>query len=131
MNIPTTPQTRPSAEWCQITGITVLDPDGWDRMNLEASWAEPITRAEFMRRCWTSTISAEESKIRMRLRSVGRDAIVDRNLGAAYVHLTPNPPNGLIITTPADTADWPITINVDFDADGPYGVEILFNGSSE
>ena len=57
MNIPTTPQTRPSAEWSQITGITVYDPDGWDRSDFAASWAEPITRAEFIRRCWTSTIT--------------------------------------------------------------------------
>lgn len=38
-------------------GITVLDPDGWDRKNLDASWAEPITQEEFNFRLSISTAS--------------------------------------------------------------------------
>jgi hypothetical protein len=38
-------------------GITILDPDGWDRKNLDASWAEPITQNEFDYRLSISTAS--------------------------------------------------------------------------
>ena len=37
-------------------GLTVLDPDGWDRKNFTASWNEQITRAEFERRLLNSTV---------------------------------------------------------------------------
>lgn len=36
-------------------GITVLDPDGWDRSNFEQSWNEPITCYEFEVRLGLST----------------------------------------------------------------------------
>lgn len=39
----------------EYEGIVVVDPDGWDRENLEASVAEPITEAEFRRRLVAST----------------------------------------------------------------------------
>ncbi|MFZ5713016.1 MAG: hypothetical protein ACOY3N_09270 [Bradyrhizobium sp.] len=35
--------------------LTVRDPDGWDRKNFEASWAEEITEQEFNRRLLSST----------------------------------------------------------------------------
>lgn len=35
--------------------ITVLDPDGWDRRNFKASWAEEITESEFEARLMNST----------------------------------------------------------------------------
>lgn len=47
-------------EWCALLGVTVLDPDGWDRSGqqaFEASWAEPITEAEFRARVATSTVA--------------------------------------------------------------------------
>ncbi|MDO8713996.1 MAG: hypothetical protein Q7K13_05905 [Polynucleobacter sp.] len=34
-------------DWSIKYGITVLDPDGWDRTNYEASWAELLTEADF------------------------------------------------------------------------------------
>lgn len=41
--------------WQNVTGIEVLDPDGWDRRNFEESWQEAITLEEFMRRASKST----------------------------------------------------------------------------
>lgn len=45
-------------EWLRhpdFEGIVVMDPDGWDRKNYKASWAEKITRAEFEERLMEST----------------------------------------------------------------------------
>lgn len=53
--MPITEITRPSGTWALYTGITVLDPDGWDRANFQESWNEPITLAEFHRRVRLST----------------------------------------------------------------------------
>jgi hypothetical protein len=36
-------------------GMVIMDPDGWDRKNFEASWAEPITEDEFAKRMLMST----------------------------------------------------------------------------
>lgn len=36
-------------------GITVLDPDGWDRKNFSVSWSTPITEQEFSDRIAQST----------------------------------------------------------------------------
>lgn len=44
----------PADEWCTITGITVLDPDGWREDGLP--WDAPITEAEFGRRAMRSTV---------------------------------------------------------------------------
>lgn len=47
-------------EWLaqpQYAGITVLDPDGWDRRNLDESWNEKITENEFGKRLGISTVS--------------------------------------------------------------------------
>jgi hypothetical protein len=41
----------------QYAGVEVLDPDGWDRSNYAASWAEPIDETEFKRRLFNSTCS--------------------------------------------------------------------------
>ena len=35
--------------------MLVTDPDGWDRQNFYASWAEEITEAEFITRLQNST----------------------------------------------------------------------------
>jgi hypothetical protein len=45
-------------------GITILDPDGWDRKNLDSSWAEPITQQEFNFRLSISTASYPEDFFR-------------------------------------------------------------------
>ena len=44
--------------WCALLGIEVLDPDGWDRSDFEASWARRITEAEFRERAAISTTRA-------------------------------------------------------------------------
>jgi hypothetical protein len=43
------------SQWETITGITVLDPDGWDRQNLNADWAIPLTEQEFRDKADEST----------------------------------------------------------------------------
>lgn len=48
MELEFTPKT-----WCSITGITVLDPDGWREDNKD--WDEPIAFGEFQRRVNNST----------------------------------------------------------------------------
>ena len=49
-----------SEEWSKIVeqeeGIIILDADGWDRSNFDASWNEPITKKTFDRRLAQSTI---------------------------------------------------------------------------
>lgn len=52
---------RSSEVWAALTGIVVYDPDGWDRSNFEASWAEPITLEEFRSRTYMSTILLSDS----------------------------------------------------------------------
>lgn len=55
--------TMTSDEWLKyhpvLKGRVVTDPDGWDRKNFEASWAESITRKEFERRVMLSTSLAD------------------------------------------------------------------------
>lgn len=48
------PGELPADEWCDITGIRVLDPDGWRDDNLP--WDAPITEGEFIRRAMRSTV---------------------------------------------------------------------------
>jgi len=51
---------RSAAEWCKITGIEVLDPDGWDRadVNFMDNWNhKPISHSEFKARADMSTCS--------------------------------------------------------------------------
>lgn len=52
------PTKRTPDEWLRrpaYAGLVILDPDGWDRKNFEASWAEAITEQEFTRRMLMST----------------------------------------------------------------------------
>lgn len=44
-----------SSDWGIQFGLTVTDPDGWDRQNFDASWAELISEEEFKRRLSKST----------------------------------------------------------------------------
>jgi hypothetical protein len=48
-----------SDDWlceAQYRRFIVVDPDGWDRMNFEASWAEEITEPEFNARLMGSSV---------------------------------------------------------------------------
>lgn len=50
---------KTSEEWYKSIhgGITILDPDGWDRGNYQFSWyQEKIDRKEFKRRVLLSTL---------------------------------------------------------------------------
>lgn len=48
------PEAKTPAEWSDIEGVTILDPDGWrkDRQ----PWETPITREDFLNRMAYSTI---------------------------------------------------------------------------
>lgn len=37
-------------------GVTIMDPDGWDRKNFAVSWAELISKREFESRMCNSTV---------------------------------------------------------------------------
>lgn len=54
-----TEELRTSQDWQkdpEYEGLTIMDPDGWDRKNYEYSFNEElITRTEFERRSGTST----------------------------------------------------------------------------
>lgn len=49
------PTKRLPSEWEEISGITVLDPDGWDRKNYDVSWNTPIDEEEWYHRMSRST----------------------------------------------------------------------------
>lgn len=53
---------RTSDEWQKIkTNITVLDPDGWDRINFQYSWYEElITESEYDKRVLPSTVKIKK-----------------------------------------------------------------------
>lgn len=46
---------RTPEEWAKRIGVTILDPDGWDRSNFEESWSTPLTESEFRLRASLST----------------------------------------------------------------------------
>ncbi|KKL46728.1 hypothetical protein LCGC14_2342690, partial [marine sediment metagenome] len=55
---------KSAEEWLASTkyiGVTILDPDGWNRKNFEASWAEKITQEEFEKRVAASTITVDKN----------------------------------------------------------------------
>lgn len=52
------PVRHTSDDWCDILGVTVMDPDGWDRSDFARSWKEEITREEFQERLAGSSILA-------------------------------------------------------------------------
>jgi hypothetical protein len=43
-------------DWEKLTGIEVIDPDGWDRANFGHDWEVPLTIREFLDKCDVSTI---------------------------------------------------------------------------
>jgi hypothetical protein len=47
-------------EWLEqpeFIGVTIMDPDGWDRKNFAESWAEPLTIEEMQNRTVRCTVS--------------------------------------------------------------------------
>jgi hypothetical protein len=46
--------------WEQLTGIRVVDPDGW-RSPQEKDWSEPIDKAEWEERMMRSTVQHQPS----------------------------------------------------------------------
>lgn len=51
-------EKKTADEWLahpDYAGLKILDPDGWDRQNFEVSWAESITKDEFILRMCRST----------------------------------------------------------------------------
>ena len=49
-------ESRTSEEWQKLCRVTVLDPDGWNRLNYQFSWHEElIDRDEFEKRMVIST----------------------------------------------------------------------------
>lgn len=47
-------KTFSPANWCQMTGIVIIDPDGWDRSNYE-DFQREISLKEFINKCHFST----------------------------------------------------------------------------
>lgn len=46
----------PADHWQRVTGVVVLDADGWSRIcEDQSNWDEPITRSEFLCRAAEST----------------------------------------------------------------------------
>lgn len=59
-NRPEAPLLLSADEWLALpeyAGLEVEDPDGWDRKNFQASWAEKISKQEFDKRVAISTCS--------------------------------------------------------------------------
>lgn len=49
-----------AAEWLALPPydkLKVVDPDGWDRSNFDASWSEKISEGEFNRRLMSSSVT--------------------------------------------------------------------------
>lgn len=61
-------ENKTSKEWYSTiqSGITIIDPDGWDRSNYEYSFnKEKITKEEFKKRLYASTL--QTSKVAMEI----------------------------------------------------------------
>lgn len=46
---------RTPAEWCELTGIEILDHDGWRGVHSDRAWTDPLTREEFLVRAGICT----------------------------------------------------------------------------
>lgn len=58
----TLPEVHTPSEWSKLLGVTILDPDGWDRQNFWEDWGRPITREEFQTKASMSTIRIEPGR---------------------------------------------------------------------
>jgi len=47
---------RSSDDWSKHYPYQIYDPDGWDRANFDAAWAERITWQEFYNRAIRSSV---------------------------------------------------------------------------
>ena len=50
---------KTSAEWVELSGLEIIDPDGWNRKSqagFESDWNMPITLNEFWDKVCRSTI---------------------------------------------------------------------------
>jgi hypothetical protein len=57
-------ERRTGDDWCQITGIIILDPDGWDRTT-DSFITEKIGFGEFLKRKMRSTCSHSKTSWRL------------------------------------------------------------------
>lgn len=65
------PTLRLPREWEQISGIRIMDADGWDRKNYDVSWNTPINEAEWIERMSRSTCGFyEEGRMYMKNKTV-------------------------------------------------------------
>ena len=64
MNTVPAPIKRSSQEWQDASPFIVQDPDGWNREDFAASWAEPITEDEFNNRAMLSTLTFDSNYLR-------------------------------------------------------------------
>jgi len=58
-------ETKTSAEWEQLDGVVITDPDGWDRNNYQFSFREEqVTLTEYVRRRnLSTTMRTSSSKV--------------------------------------------------------------------
>lgn len=68
------PVLATSDEWCEAFGVTVYDPDGWDRTDFETSWSEEIDCHEFMKRFGRSTVLVQMARTPAEARTHIRNA---------------------------------------------------------
>lgn len=45
---------KTAAEWCGLSGVVVVDPEGWMDQG-RSTWTTPITLNEFWSRVWRSS----------------------------------------------------------------------------
>ncbi len=57
-------ERRTGDEWCRVTGIIILDPDGWDRTN-DSFLTEKIGFGEFLKRKTMSTTCLSDKALEL------------------------------------------------------------------
>ena len=43
--------------WCKLTGIEILDPDGWNRADYQNDWNKPLNFEQFYGKAILSTVA--------------------------------------------------------------------------
>lgn len=69
--------------WCLDTGIQVMDPDGWRRKG-DPAWDEPITRDDFLKRAYMSTVNRWPKPLWDEVEDCGDDSACDEPLCPSY-----------------------------------------------
>lgn len=56
-------EKKSTGEWHKelCPNVVIMDPDGWDRTRLDESFAEKITKEEYLRRLMVSTVCIIDS----------------------------------------------------------------------